>query len=143
MRATRERVLIDTGPIVAILAPEDSYHQICKEALQTLDAPLYTCWPVITEATYLLRYSPLAMQRLLGSLDGGWLDLLPLEATEGKSVAAILKRYENIQPQFADAALVYLAGRERIETIFTLHRRDFSIYKTSRGRALRIFPQSE
>jgi uncharacterized protein len=143
MRATRERVLIDTGPIVAILAPEDSYHQICIEALRSFDGSLHTCWPVITEATYLLRYSPLAVQRLLGSLDGGWLELLPMEAAEGKSVAAILKRYQNIQPQFADAALVYLAGRERIETIFTLDRRDFSIYKTSRRRALHIIPRSE
>jgi predicted nucleic acid-binding protein len=45
-----------------------------------------------------------------------------------------------MRPQLADVSLVYLAGRERIETIFTLDRRDFSIYRTSRGRSFRILP---
>jgi len=37
---------------------------------------------------------------------------------------------------------VYLAAREEIETIFTLDRRDFSIYRTGKGRAFRIIPES-
>jgi predicted nucleic acid-binding protein len=52
-----------------------------------------------------------------------------------------MKRYENIRPQLADVALVYLAGRERIESIFTLDRRDFSIYRTGRKRSFRILPE--
>ncbi len=52
-----------------------------------------------------------------------------------------MKRYENIRPQLADAALVYLAGRERIDTIFTLDRSDFSIYRPSRRRSFRILPE--
>ncbi len=136
----RERILIDTGPIVAILAPEDFYHQVCIDALNTINAPLYTCWPVVSEAAYLLRYSARAVERLLSNLDGTFLELLPLEKTEAKAIAAVMRRYEDIRPQLADAALVYLAGREGIETVFTLDRRDFSIYRVSRGRALRIIP---
>lgn len=62
---------------------------------------------------------------------------------EAKAIAAVMRRYEDIRPQLADAALVYLAGREGIETVFTLDRRDSSIYRVSRGRALRIIPQIE
>jgi len=54
-----------------------------------------------------------------------------------------MKRYEGIRPQLADAALVYLAGRERIETIFTLDPRDFSVYRTARKRAFRIVPETQ
>jgi predicted nucleic acid-binding protein len=51
-----------------------------------------------------------------------------------------MKKYESIGPQLADAPLVYLAGREQIETIFTLDR-DFSIYRTGRKRSFRILPE--
>lgn len=139
----RKRILVDTGPIVAILNPEDSYHQICLEASNGIDGPLYTCWPVITEAAHLLAYSPTAVQRLLSSLEGGFLRLLSLDAPEAKAVGAVMKRYHNIRAQLADAALVYLAAREEIETVFTLDRRDFSIYRTGKGRAFRIIPEVE
>jgi predicted nucleic acid-binding protein len=51
-----------------------------------------------------------------------------------------MKRYEDIRPQLADAALVYLADREGIDTIFTLDRRDFSVYRSARKRTFRILP---
>ena len=133
-------ILVDTGPLVAILSREDTHHQICVDVLREMAAPLFSCWPVITEAAWLLRRSPRAVQQLLGSMDGGFLELLPLAGTEAKAISALLKRYESIRPQLADATLVYLAGRERIETIFTLDRRDFSIYRSGRRRSFRIVP---
>jgi len=42
--------------------------------------------------------------------------------------------------QIADGALVYLAEREGIDTVFTLDRRDFSVYRLSDGRSLRVLP---
>jgi len=52
-----------------------------------------------------------------------------------------MKTYQDIQPQLADAALVYLADREGIDTIFTLDRRDFSVYRSTRKRPFRIVPR--
>lgn len=134
------RILVDTGPLVAIFSREDSYHSMCVEALRDMTGPLYSCWPVITEAVWLLRKSPNAIQRLLRSTETGFLELLPLGGSEAKAIATLMKRYASMRPQLADAALVYLAGRERIETIFTLDRRDFSIYRSSRGQRFRIVP---
>jgi predicted nucleic acid-binding protein len=113
------------------------------EALREMAGPLFSCWPVITEAAWLLRRSSRAVQQLLSNMDGGFLQLLPLAGTEAKAIAAVMKKYESIRPQLADAALVYLAGRERIETIFTLDRRDFSIYRTGRRRSFRIVPKMD
>ena len=52
----------------------------------------------------------------------------------------ILKKYEDIRAQIADASLMYVAEHEQIETIFPLDRRDFSVYRTSKNRALTILP---
>jgi predicted nucleic acid-binding protein len=137
-----KRVLIDTGPLVAIFLPGDHRHKACIEALHSLPSPLLTCWPVVTEAFWLLRHAPAAVQQMLGSIGTSFLDLLPLNGTEAGSIAKLMMRYEDIHPQLADACLVYLAHREEIETVFTLDHRDFSIYRTARKRPFEIVPPS-
>ncbi len=135
------RVLVDTGPLVAILSPADHYHEVCVRTLANLKGPLLTCWPVITEAAWLLRAYPLAFENLLGSTNGGFLDVLPVTGKDSSQIADILKRYASLRPQFADATLVHLANRENIRTIFTLDRRDFSVYRSARKRTFRILPE--
>jgi len=134
------RVLADIGPLVAILSRRDQYHRACVEALREMPGPLFTCWPVITEAAWLLRRDPTAVAQLLHSLDTGFLELLPLTTADAKSIAAIMKKYRDIRIQLADAALVHLAARDGVDTIFTLDQRDFSVYRLPRGKAFRILP---
>jgi len=136
-----KRVLADTGPLVAILSRSDEHHETCVEALRSLPGPLFSCWPVITEAAWLLRKTSGGVQQLLRSLDSGFVELLPLSSLDAKGVADIMKKYASRRPQLADAALVYLAGRDGIDTIFTLDRRDFSVYRSARKRPFRILPE--
>jgi predicted nucleic acid-binding protein len=136
------RVLVDTGPLVAILSRADHHHEACVQALRALPAPLFSCWPVITGAVWLLRAYPSAVQQLLRSIGSGFVELLPLQGSEAKSIADVMKKYANLHPQVADAALVYLADREGIDTIFTLDQRDFSVYRSARKKAFRILPEA-
>ncbi len=138
-----KRILTDTGPLVAILSRQDEHHSACVNALRDMPGPLLSCWPVITEAAWLLRKSPQAVQQLLLSIDGSFLELLPLSGAEAEAIAALMKRYDDIHPQLADVALVYLANREKIETIFTLDQRDFSIYRSGRRSTFRIVPEMQ
>ena len=135
------RVLADTGPLVAIVSPDDRYHEVCVETLEALPGPLLTCWPVITEAAWLLREFPLGFERLLRSINEGFLEILPVAGKESESVVHVMKKYASLQAQFADAMLVYLANRENIETIFTLDRRDFSVYRSARKKPFQLLPQ--
>src|SRR5215470_14066847 len=96
------RVLVDTGPIVAILSRRDQFHRACVDALHHLPGPLFTCWPVITEAAWLLRRDPNAVLQLLNSIDTGFLELLPLATADAKPIAAVLKKYRDIRIQLAD-----------------------------------------
>ncbi len=134
-------VLVDTGPLVAILSSADQYHQVCIAALHELPGPLFSCWPVITEAAWLLRRSPGLVTDLLRSVGTGFLELLPLSSLEAEALAELMARYASLRPQLADAALVHLANRDDFDTIFTLDRRDFSIYRSAKNRPFHIIPQ--
>jgi len=97
MRSTRiDRILVDTGPLVAILSREDAHHEECVEALRELTGPLYTCWPVITEAAWLLRHSTRAVRQLLNSVDGGFLELLPLAGKDAQGIAGYCRDHEEV-----------------------------------------------
>jgi predicted nucleic acid-binding protein len=87
-----------------------------------------------------LRAYPRAVQQLLRSQNSAFLELLSLASAEGKGLADVMKTYQHIQPQLADAALVYLADREGIDTIFTLDRRDFFVYRSLGKRPFTIVP---
>jgi predicted nucleic acid-binding protein len=64
-----------------------------------------------------------------------------LAGADAKLIATVMKKYEGTRPQLADAALVYLADRDGIDTIFTLDQRDFSVYHPAKKRPFRIVPE--
>jgi predicted nucleic acid-binding protein len=109
--------------------------------LRDLPGPLFTCWPVITEAAWLLRRDGNAVPQLLDSIDTGFLELLPLARTDAKPIVSILKKYHDVRIQLADATLVHLAGRDGLDIIFTFDQRDFSVFRLPKGRAFRMIPE--
>jgi uncharacterized protein len=135
-----ERVLSDTGPIVAILSADDEHHGRCSEALTAMVPPLLTCWPVVTEAAWLPRKRPDTVTRMFEGFTGGFFALLALDADDVPGIASLMKRYESAGLQLADAALAHLAEREQIRTVFTTERRDFSIIRLKRNRTLKLIP---
>jgi predicted nucleic acid-binding protein len=136
-----KRVLIDTGPLVAILSPEEHAHELCASTLKQLHGAPLACWPVITEAMWLLRGFPQAIKRLLSGIHTGTMEIPTVHAKEAEQIGLLMEQYANLRPQFADAMLVYLAHREGIDTIFTLDRRDFSVYRTKAKKPFRLLPQ--
>ncbi|MBX6316253.1 MAG: PIN domain-containing protein [Isosphaeraceae bacterium] len=135
-----ERVLIDTGPLVALFSADDQHHERCRDTLNGLIPPLLTCWPVVTEVAWLLRTRPDALHKLFQGFRGGLFALLLLDAEDLPAIAALMRRYESAGLQFADAILAHLAEREQIHTIFTTDRRDFSVIRLKRNRTLRLIP---
>ena len=134
------RVLVDTGPIVAILSPSDAKHSICVDQLRELLPPMVTCWPVLTEAAWLLRHDPAALTILMKSFHAGPFELAPLDSNDLAPMADILHRYRNLNLQLADAALLHLANRDKIHAVFTLDRRDFGALRLRTGKHLEIIP---
>ena len=138
----RQRILIDTGPIVAILSEADQHHERCVSELEALRAPLLTSWPVVTEAQWLLRHDPGAIAGLYRSFASGLLALLPMDESAMPWLGAFLRRYHKLEPDLADATLVYLAEQQDIDTVFSLDQRDFSVYRFGRNRRFKIIPSA-
>ena len=93
----RQTVLVDTGPLVALLARTDHHHEACTRQLKTLQTPLLTCWPVLTEAAWLLRRNPPAVQRLLkDSVQSGFLRVLELDESAAPWMAGFMDRYPGL-----------------------------------------------
>ena len=138
---TERPPLLDAGPLVGLFNAKDRHHRLCVETFAALPAPLLTCWPVLTEAAYILRKLPRPLDRIAAAHDAGIFEIASLENGSLAEIAAIMRRYENIGLQLADAALVYLAERENIRTVFTLDRRDFTIIRLKRNRVLRLIPE--
>jgi len=134
------RVLLDTGPLVALLDGSDHFHEQCKDSLQVIVPPLLTTWPVLTEAAWLLRAYPNAIQQMFVWVYSRKIAVLSLGDEATPWLAAFFRKYRKSGPQLADASLVYLAEREDLDTVFTLDQDDFSIYRFARNRRFRLLP---
>jgi hypothetical protein len=132
-------ILVDTGPLVALLDRSDPFHQNCREAFQGLTDDLVTVWPVLTEAMYMLNSSWDAQSALWDLVITGPVKILPLLDDEMVRIKELMEKYRDLPMDLADAVLVRMAEREKIRRVFTLDRRGFGVYRPSRlGRFLLI-----
>jgi hypothetical protein len=122
-------ILVDAGPLVALVDSGDQHHAKCVDALRGFREPLATVWPPLTEAMYLLADLPKAQDALWEMIDRGALQLLTLDAGDVPRIRELMKKYANLPMDLADAALLRVAEREGIGKIFTVDRRDFSVYR--------------
>jgi len=133
-------VLVDAGPLVALLDRADAEHEACIEALRRIREPLVTVWPAFTEAMYLLGRSWLAQKALWSRIETGALSLAPLDELDAPRMRELMEKYRDLPMDLADAALVRVAERESLTEIFTLDRRHFSVYRPGRKRRFGIVP---
>lgn len=133
-------VLVDAGPLVALFDRSDLHHHRCVETLMSLQEPLVTVWPVISEAMHLLRFSLEAQDAVWELVLADTVSILPLDGDDVPRIKELMRQYRNLPMDFADAALVRVAEREKSRTIFTLDRRDFQVYRPSRIGRFTIIP---
>lgn len=122
-------ILVDAGPLVALLHIDDKHHAVCRKALTSFREPLATVWPPVVEAMHLLSFSGNAQDALLEMVDSGTLALLPLDAADAPRLRDLMNKYRDLPMDLADAALVCAAEKERIGRVFTLDRGDFEVYR--------------
>lgn len=85
-------------------------------------------------------YGPEVINRLLKGFSEGLFSFLPLDASDIAPISSLMKRYQKLGLQLADASLLRLAQRERISTLFTLDRRDFTAVRLPNHQRLTLIP---
>ena len=133
-------VLVDAGPLVALLDRSDLHHAACKKVLRSLKDSLTTVWPVVAEAMYLLGFSWRAQEALFEMLESGAVSLLTLGTVDLPRIRGLMEKYRDLPMDLADAALVRVAEREGIQDVFTVDRRDFRIYRPKGVGKFNIVP---
>ena len=133
-------VLVDAGPLIALIESRDRHHARCVAAVRTLDDPLLTVWPAFTEAMYLLGPSPRSQEALWGMIESGAVDFAPLTADDAPRMRELMQVYRDQPMDLADAALVRVAERDGLRRIFTLDRRHFETYRLNRRTRFTILP---
>ena len=133
-------VLVDAGPLVALIDRGDDHHQRCVDALRGIRDPLMTVWPAVTEAMYLLGPSWPAQAALWEMVESEAVALLQLDGDDVPRMAELMRKYKDLPMDLADAALVRVAERERIRHVFTLDQRDFRVYRPAGLGRLSLLP---
>ena len=122
-------ILVDAGPLVALVDADDQHHGACVAALKNIREPLATVWPPLTEAMYLLSELPKAQEAIWEMLVRRGLRLLPLGIDDAPRMRELMQKYADRRMDLADAALLTVAEREGVRKIFTTDREDFSVYR--------------
>jgi predicted nucleic acid-binding protein len=133
--------LIDTSAILAILEKGDEWHSACLEALLSVRMPLLTTEAVVTETFHLTGKNPHNIERAWGFVRSGALKICPMVEPDLLELHALMAQYADRPMDFADATLVHLAARERLNTILTVDHDDFETYRLPGRRRFTILPQ--
>ena len=133
-------ILIDTGPLVALLAERDQHRAACAAAMKTVREPLGTVWPVISEAMFLVGRWAEGPENLWELLSTSRIQILPLDEGDHPRMQELMRKYRDLPMDLADAALVRVAERDGVDTVFTIDRRDFQVYRLFGRRRLKIIP---
>jgi predicted nucleic acid-binding protein len=132
-------VLVDASALVALLDADDANHDRAVDTLKGLRDPLATVWPALTEAMHLVADTRHGAETLCDMVGDGAVTLLPLERSEFPRLKALRQQYRDLSMEFADAALVRVAERERLTRILTFDKH-FTVYRLPRRARFIVLP---
>lgn len=130
-----QRVIVDTGPLIGWFDAQDSYHPLVHGFFQSYGGELLSTWPVLGEVCHLLPERMVA--DFLRWVGRGGITVVDVPVSALPSLADRIDKYADLPMDLADASLIWIAESLGLLDILTLDRRDFGIYRTARGQALR------
>jgi hypothetical protein len=128
-------IIVDSGYWFGLFDRKDYHHAACKAFLMECREPMVTTFPVLTEALHLLMrrenvrlaFEFLALLQTLQQQ--GNFSLFSLNDGHLPRLTELMKRYNDLPMDLADASLVLLAEELGHGRIVSTDKRDFHTYR--------------
>jgi predicted nucleic acid-binding protein len=135
-------LVLDTGPILALLDAGDPDHRRCVALVEELGEDLVVPAAVLVEVDYwvlkLLGHDAWAV--FVDDLARGAYRFAPLDIADLQRAAELERTYRDLDLGLVDAAVIALCERLGERKVATLDRRDFSVVRPRHCEALRLLP---
>jgi predicted nucleic acid-binding protein len=133
-------LIVDTGPLVALLDATDPDHERCADLLQGAAEPRVVPVCVLVEVEYLLRPWPDAFSALVADFEAGALELLDLPGRWLSRATELLRRYRDLPLGLVDATVIAATEMLQETKVATLDHRHFSVVRPAHTEALTLLP---
>ena len=124
----KKQVVLDTGPLVALLDARDRHHKWSVAQWADIEPPLLTCESVISEACFLLDQTRAGSAAVFEMLVRKVVALSFHLDEQLKEVQALRTKYSDVPMSVADASLVRMAEQFSRSALLTLDG-DFKVYR--------------
>jgi predicted nucleic acid-binding protein len=139
----RETILLDTGPLVALLDRRTTQHDWSVAQFGQARSPLLTCESVLSEAMFLLQHVPNGCRQVTALVQRRVVQLAFRLDQEFEAVTALLIRYRDQPMSLADGCLVRMAEQFKDASVLTLDS-DFLVYRKNGRQVIpTIMPEHE
>ena len=100
------RLILDTGPWVALLCRDDTHHEWAKAQFAQHPGPFLTCEAVVAETCFLRARADFDPARALMLLERGAVQIALSLESQIAPVRKLFERYDNVPASLADASTV-------------------------------------
>jgi len=135
-------IVVDTGPIVALLNDRDDHHQRCRTFLSDYPGPLLITAPVFTEVCQLAesRRGTRAELAFLADVRAGLFTLVQLTDDDLQRIAELVDTYGSLPLGSVDASVIALTEHLALDAVATLDHRHFSVVRPKHVEGLTLLP---
>jgi len=131
------RKIADAGLLIAGLDAQDQYHGWARRVLEHESPPWLVCEPVLAEVCASIGTA----EPVLEMLRQGDLEISFELSDNAAEVLALVRKYQDQDMDLADACLVRMSELFEDAVVYTVDRKDFSLYRRRGRHAIRCeFP---
>ncbi|MGK7923528.1 MAG: type II toxin-antitoxin system VapC family toxin [Trichodesmium sp.] len=138
----KSNVILDTGPLVALVDKGDRFHNWSTEIWKTISFSLLTCESVIYEACFLLQKTYGGQEAVISLVKAGVIQISFILSEEIEAVGNLMQKYQSVPMSFADACLVRMSELILGSSLLTLDS-DFRIYRKNKTEIIDVIIPDE
>ena len=135
-------LVLDTGPILALIDRTDPEHARCATMLSEVNETLVVPTHVLVELNYWLRkrFGPHPWQTFVGDVASGAYRLYHPDEDDLTRAAELEVQYASLDLGLVDASVIVACERLGETKVATLNRRHFSAVRPRHCEALTLLP---